>query len=177
MRVKPGPEFRELVTSFRSSAWRWECQGTYREPNEQAPFEAWRAGSSDTSWMDGWAATIRRLTAEGKTFARVRMLTEPLTEYLRWMLSFTHVNVDAGEDIRWVTESTARGLGDMPTHDFYLLDDERVVLMEFGDHGVAGAEVTDDPDIVAQHRAWRDRVVPVAIPHRAYLAQVHMRSP
>lgn len=162
--IRPGEEFAQLCTSYGTSAWRWECQGTYREPNEREPLQRWREGEPDWSFMDEWLATIRALRAAGKTFERARMVTEPPTEYLRWMFAFTHLNTEAGEDIRWITESRARELG-MPTYDFYLFDNERVATMHFDENGVAGAEVTDDAEVLAEHQRYRDLVWPAAIPH------------
>jgi hypothetical protein len=174
--VQSGGEFFQLCTTYRHSSWRWECQGTYHEPSEREPIQHWRDGHNDLSFMDNWLSTIRRLRAEGKTFHRVRMLTEPRTEYLQWMLSFTHLNVEAGEDIRWIQESQARKLG-MPSHDFYLFDDERVAMMHFDENGVRGAEVSDDPEVLATHRRWRDLVWPIATPHNQTEYSPSTRSP
>jgi hypothetical protein len=162
--VARGDEFAALFRGFQRSAWRWECQGTYHEPSEREPFRRWQAGDPDPTYLDGWAATVRGFRAAGKTFQRVRMVTEPPTEYLRWMFEVTSKNVAAGEDIRWITESDAVALG-APRHDFYVFDDERVAIMSFDTNGVAGAEVTDDPATLAQHRRWRDLVWSRATPH------------
>ncbi|WP_158892116.1 DUF6879 family protein [Amycolatopsis anabasis] len=58
------------------------------------------------------------------------------------------MNDDAGEDIRWITESRARELV-MPSHDFYFFDDQRVAILHFGENGVAGAEVADDDRLLS----------------------------
>lgn len=172
--VEPGPEFAELCRSFDHSAWRWECQGTYREAEEQEPFRAWQDGRRDDSFIQPWLEQIRAFRAAGKRFERVRMMTDPPTQYLRWMFEITPLNVEAGEDIRWIGEAHARKLG-APEHDFYLFDDRLVAVLHFGDTGVAGAEVTDDAATVARHRQWRDTVWPVAVPHNAQFAPT--RSP
>ena len=162
--VRPGEEFAALFRDFRHSAWRWECQGTYHEPGEREPFRRWQAGDPDTTFLDSWAAQVRQFRAEGKTFQRVRMVTEPPTDYLRWMFEVTTMNIAAGEDIRWIAESEAAALG-APRHDFYIFDDTRVAIMEFDENGVAGAEVRDDDATLAEHRRWRDLVWPRATPH------------
>lgn len=175
--IEPGPNFRRLVTEYRQSSWRWECQGAYREPDEREPWALWREGRPDHSFMDGWVATIRGITEAGKRFERVRMVTEPPTDYLRWMFAFTHINIEAGEDIRWLEESRARALEmPMPEHDFYIIDDERVAILHFGDNGVSGVEVLDDAHTVAEHQRWRDLVWPLAVPHMES-EYVSMRSP
>ena len=173
--VKPGAEFADLFHTFESSAWRWECQGTYREPVEREPLQAWRDGRPDFAFMQPWLDQIRAHRAEGKAFERVRMMTSPPTEYLRWEFEFTPLNIEAGEDIRWISEEHARELG-APGHDFYIFDDRRVAVLRFDNNGVSGAEVTDDPATVAEHRQWRDRVWPVAIAHNQQFAPT-TRSP
>ncbi|AIJ26342.1 DUF6879 family protein [Amycolatopsis methanolica] len=163
--VNRGEEFAALFTGFRHSMWRWECQGTYHEPGEREPFRQWQEGRPYNGFLDRWLARVRQFRSEGKTLERVRMVTEPPTEYLRWMFTVTPLNVAAGEDIRWISESDARALGEMPEHDFYLFDDARVAIMRFDENGVLGAEVTEDPRVVADHRRWRDRVWSVATAH------------
>jgi hypothetical protein len=162
-------EFVELVTSFKRSAWRWECQGTYYEPDEAQPFRLWQEGRPHTSFMDDWFEMTSRWRAEGKTFQRVRMVTEPPTEYLLWMFEVTDLAIEAGDDIRWLGEADARRLG-APTYDFYLLDDDVLVILEFGEGGVAGAEVLDGKQAVDGARRWRQIAWASATPHTEYMA-------
>jgi hypothetical protein len=85
--------------------------------------ERWLCGEPEIEDDDrAWAAYIQGLAQAGIPFERDRMLAEPPTDHNRWMLDITSWNVDAGEDIRWITESYARELG-MPAYDFYLFDD------------------------------------------------------
>lgn len=153
--VKAGAEFGELFRRFERSAWRWEAQGTYREPDETEPWERWRQGDRDVEWMRSWLDEIAAATAAGKAFRRVRMQTEPLTEYLRWQADVTPHNIAAGEDIRLLTEQDAQDLG-MPAHDFWLFDDEQVAVLRFGGAGLDAAEIITAPDVVERHLVWRD---------------------
>lgn len=154
--VQPGEDFGRLFREFERTAWRWECQGTYREPSEVEPWQLWRDGlPDDFEWMQGWLTDIRAATSQGRTFERVRMLTDPLTEYLRWQAEVTPLNVAAGEDIRVLPEARARDL-EMPEHDFWLFDDQRVAVLRFGGAGLEGAEIITTPEVVRRHQAWRD---------------------
>lgn len=159
-----------LFPAVTRSSWRWECQGEYQV--DAAKLDQWRRGEPFQETEAGleWHAFIRGLRDRGIPFERVRMLTEPLTEYLRWMLGVTYRNIAAGEDIRWLAEHQARELR-MPRYDFYLIDDERVAIMRFDrDKALTGVEVIDDLDVVARHRAYRDAVWPLAVRHDDYLA-------
>jgi hypothetical protein len=167
--MSPNDLLDEQFQRFTTSSWRWECQGDYSI--DAAALQRWRDGlPPDMSRKEPWLRSIREIVADGKTFDRVRMLTEPITEYLRWLIEQTQSNVDAGEDIRWVQQSVAAELG-MPDYDFYLFDDARVAIMRFGeDKLLAELEVVDDPDIVARHRVFRDAIWQRAVPHIEYNA-------
>lgn len=164
-------EFKALFDTWRTSAWRWECQGVYREPSEEAPFRKFLAGEADPSWFAGWLARVRAWTDAGQHMGRVRMLTDPLTDYLRFELSITPSAVEAGEDIRFLTAACAAEL-ELPKEDFWLFDDERVIVMVFGEHGVSGGELITDPGKVAAYRAWRDAAVDAAVP----LGDLHLTT-
>jgi len=163
----PNRRLDELFRSFTRRSWRWECQGDYAI--DATALRRWRDGAPpDMSRKAPWLQYIREITSADKAFDRVRMLTEPLTEYLRWLIEQTAANVAAGEDIRWITQAAAAELG-MPGYDFYLFDDSRVAVMRFGpDKLLSDLELIDEPDVVAQHRAYRDAVWPRAMPHAEY---------
>lgn len=156
-------EFKALMDRWESTAWRWECQGVYREPSEEAPLARFReSGQVDLAWFAGWLARVRAWRAAGKRMGRVRMLTDPLTEYLRFELAITPPALDAGEDIRFLPAVRAADLG-MPAEDFWLFDSTLVVVMAFGDHGVSGARVITETGMVARYREWRDRAVEASV--------------
>jgi hypothetical protein len=170
-RFNAGEEFAALFQQVRRSSWRWECQGWYAV--DMPEVAAWLRGEPVVETDDdrAWLGYIRSLNAAGIPFERVRMLTDPLTDYLRWMLATTSRNVSAGEDIRWVEQHRIEGL-DLPAYDFYVFDDERVAILRFDDaKELTAVDVDDDPAVVAQHRCWRDIVWPLATPHAEYPAR------
>jgi len=165
-----GDAWSRALRDFQRSAWRWETQGVYREPEEQEPFRQFLAGHEpDLSFMHGWWATVEANVQAGKRYGRIRVLTEPLTDYLRFELSFTQQNVDAGEDIRVMTLDRARELG-LPDEDFWLLDDELAAVMHFDENGFRYADAVTEPQEVERFREIRDRAWQDAIPFREYLA-------
>ncbi|GGS37055.1 DUF6879 family protein [Actinokineospora fastidiosa] len=173
-----GDGFAELFRTFTRSAFRWEARPAYCEDYEAEPLRKWRAGEpDDLAWMAGWLDGIRAAAAEGRRFERVRLYTVPPTEYLRWQQHVTPANVEAGEDIRVITEGQARALG-LPEHDFWLFDGRLVARMHFGDDGRwRGAELINETDTVARHRAWRDLAWEHATPYPQYRDRHFARSP
>lgn len=157
-------EFQELFNGDWTFAWRWECQGVYREPQEQEPLRRFLTGvADDLSWY-GWPDRVRAWVAAGRRIGRVRMLTEPLTDYLRFLLRLTPPAVAAGEDIRFIRQARATELA-APRDDYWLFDDTTVVAMSFGERGVAGAELITDPANVRTYVQWRETVTAEAAPY------------
>lgn len=108
-------------------------------------------------------------------FERVRRFTDPLTEYLRMQLDFTYMNIDAGEDVRWVAPSVATLVG-MPEYDFYVIDDDLVAVLDFDSAGLfVGARANEATEVVARHVDWRDLIWPRAVPHERHLTDFTRR--
>ena len=155
--VTPGPEFAELFATFSRSAWRLETHPAYEVDEEQAAFERYRStGELNVAYLADWLDGVRVATAAGKRFERVRVLTEPLTDYLRFEMAVAEHNAAAGEDVRTLDEREARTLGLPQRHDFWIFDDERVAILHFSPTGrLLKVEIRDDPDTLTQHREWK----------------------
>lgn len=106
--------------------------------------------------MQSWLYTLREATAAGRRFARVRVVTLPLTEYSRfgvWCAQFTG---GAGEDIRYLTRDQAKTSG-LPDQDSWLFDSSKLVRMHFDDADrFLGGEVAEDPADIVEANYWRD---------------------
>ncbi|HEX3779920.1 MAG TPA: hypothetical protein VHX38_09640 [Pseudonocardiaceae bacterium] len=158
--------FERLFDTFERSAWRLECQGIYDEPEEREPMRRFLAGEpNDMAWFADWPVWIRNQRESGRTVGRVRMLTDPLTDYLRFELSITPPAVDAGEDIRLVDQHVFESL-EIPREDFWIFDDSTVALLHFGGSGVSGAEIIIDPGRVASFRDRQRCAWDAAVPYR-----------
>jgi hypothetical protein len=162
-------EFAELLRTFKRSAWRWETQDAYALNYERADYERFLAGTSvpptQIGWWREWLEQVAAQTSAGKTIARVRVLAEPPTDYQRWMLWAAPWYARAREDITYMTRGRAADLRLPLEVDWWLLDDERLILMLFTDAGeVSGKILITDPGIVARYREWRDLAVRNATP-------------
>lgn len=161
----PRAEFRTLFDRFEHTAWRLECQGVYHEPDEQEPLRRFLAGQEpDHAWLEDWLDWIRTLRAGNRKLGRVRVLTEPLTDYLRFELSITPPAIEAGEDIRVLPEAEFAAL-DIPTEDFWIFDDATVGILEFGPAGFETAQIITDPGEVSVYRDRQQRAWDAAVPY------------
>lgn len=89
----------------------------------------------------------------GRDLARVHVIEEPLSDYIRYELAAYTPNVDAGEDVRVISVARGSWPNGVPRHDFWLFDDERLWLMEYDPGGTFQAtRLVDDPATVQTHR-------------------------
>ena len=167
-----GPAFSALLRNFRRTAQRLETRDRYA--GDQALFEQWQRGELDepeladkvAAWLDG----VRATTAAGAKFERVRVVSEPPTDYQRFALATTKASTAAGEDIRYLDRGLAAA-HDLPAHDFWLLDGVRLALLYFTDDDrLLGAQVVTEPAVVAQHVRWFDAAFALATPYADYLS-------
>jgi hypothetical protein len=170
-----GADFDRLFVTFERTARRFETRDRYDVPAETEAVRQFVAGQWDEAGYrarrEPFLDSVRAVIAAGRRRERVRVVPEPLTDFLRWELRISRDNVAAGEDIRYLHRSRADQL-DLPDHDFWLFDDDRLALMYFtADDRFLGAQLVTDPDLVAEHRRWLDTAMPAATPYVQYLAE------
>ncbi|MGH3620459.1 MAG: DUF6879 family protein [Sciscionella sp.] len=173
--LAPGSaEFAELFRTFRYSAYRLETLQSYGSSGEDTSLAAFLAGKpyqrhpGKVAWLDTVADNI----AAGRTMQRVHVATEPLSDYMRYELTWAYQpNVATGEDIR-VIAAHADWPTDVPRHDYWLFDSRGLYRMRYAidDAGTwLGAEHVTAADDVAQACFWRDAALYHATPWPDYV--------
>lgn len=162
----------ELLDRFQRDAFHLELRDNYRADYEDGPVERWLRGEPDDyAWHEPWLRRVRAATSAGRSIRRVRVVTEPLSDYIRWLRSVTHLNQAAGEDIRWLPRHQVPEGIRFPVsgNDFWIFDDELVTVGHFDKEGrVLGSELVTDPLVVAACVRTCDVLWPLAIPHAEF---------
>lgn len=167
----PETEFWQELAGFKRSAWRWEQQPAYWIGYELAQFDAFLAGhpqpADENPDLRDWFAQVRRQTHdEAKTVGRVRVVNDSITDYQRWMRWMDRWNRSAGETIQYLSRSGAEAAGLIPATggtDWWLFDDERLMLMHFDDeYRRVKVEILVDEPEVEQARRWRALAIATA---------------
>jgi hypothetical protein len=158
-------EFHRLFGTFEHTAFRLETREWYREHAEQEPLRRFLAGQPpDDGWFTRWTEAVAQRVARGKRMQRVRVVSEPHSDYTRFGMDLARrLNVPSGEDIRYLPRYRAGELG-LPDEDFWLLDSARVLIIHFGDDLLLGAELVTEPAEVVKRCRWRDIAWHYAIP-------------
>lgn len=162
----------ELFSSYEFDAFHLELRDWYGSPLEDGAFQQWRAGRPIVDpAFDEWLDRVRGLTSAGRTIRRVRVVTEPVTEYVRFEWEETAKNVDAGESIRRLPRHRLPRDLNLPAggKDWWVFDDRLVALGHLDDAGGSlGWELTRDAATVRECVEARDRLWIVATLHRDY---------
>ncbi len=182
MRDLLAPEqFIGLFRDFERDARRLETRNRYVVAAEQAALERFLAGQETDPVYELERAfwdreIVPEAVAAGKRFERVRIVPEPLTDYLRFTLRGAGYLTRAGEEIRYLDRERANAL-DLPAHDFWLFDSKRLVPLYFtADDRLLGVQVITEPHVVRQHVRWFELAMRHATSYRDYLAKDRNRD-
>jgi hypothetical protein len=166
-----------ILREWHDTSFRLESLAHYSVDAEREEFDAFLRGDPlpppNPPDFEEWFDRLRQERAEGRRRSRVHAIAGTLTPYLRYEIEWGYSgNAVAGEDIRilhaasWQTSP----FGSHPP-DFYLLDDERVVLMAYDDGGHwLGGELVTDAAEVDRYRRLRDAAIQASCSLAEYLA-------
>lgn len=165
------PPFSEIIAGAQRSAIHLEMRDSYT-PSDSA-FLAWQASRSiseeDKNADQEWFDLVRSHTARGVEFRRARIVSEPITGYIRFEYETTsELNVAAGEQVRWLPRRQASDLR-LPGNDFWVFDERLVLFHHFsGDGEVLDHELSDDPGAIKLCVSAFEAVWVRAIDHQDY---------
>ncbi|WBB58039.1 hypothetical protein O7599_20480 [Streptomyces sp. WMMC500] len=162
----------KLFSTFKQEAFHLELQDEYHVSIEDGPYAKWLSGEPDDfAWFRPWLEQVHALATTGKTIRRVRVVSEPVTDYIRWELALTPMNHEAGEDIRWLPRRRLPDGFRFPAegHDWWLFDEDTLAVTHFrADGRFDGAELITDPAVVGEAVQVRDRLWSLALPYADY---------
>ncbi|GAA1965797.1 DUF6879 family protein [Kitasatospora viridis] len=148
------PTFAELLATARHSAVHLEMRDTYHGQDSGGFAEYLRSGYANTDIASAhwtrWGDMVAEAAGRGVALRRARIVSQPVTDYIRYEHALTQANVALGEQVRWLPRRLASDLA-LPGNDYWLFDDERVLFNHFtGDGAWADPRLThvDDPAVV-----------------------------
>jgi hypothetical protein len=169
-------QWRQLFDGTHHSASHLEMRDSYAVEDEKGRVARFQStGTRDLeaesralerSW---WLDLMRNSTARGVKLRRARIISEPVTNYIKYEYAGTPLNVMAGEEVRWLPRVNAARIA-LPGADFWLFDKQHVLLNHFnGEGGWLGNElVTDDPPLAKLCSEAFEAVWALATPHARY---------
>lgn len=134
------PTLDELLPSAARRVLHLEMRDQYKA---SSAFAKWLAGEPiDYATLYGpWLALVGPVAARGVDVRRARVVSEPVSTYIRFEYDMTaHANLAAGEQVRWLPRGRASELA-LPGNDFWLVDDVVLFSLFSGDGAQVGTVV------------------------------------
>lgn len=168
------PNFDELLKSAQHSAVHLEMRDAYGVADEAEEFDLWRRtgrrweGEQAEAYWRPWVDLIAETVARGVTVRRARIVSEPVTEYIRFEHAGTEWNLRAGELVRWLPRRQASDIA-LPGNDFWLIDERAVRFNIFsGDGAVVEPDYSEDPAVAKLCASAFEAVWECAVLHEDY---------
>lgn len=169
----PEFDFDEVLGRCTQSAVHLEMRDAYAVDNETGRYADWKTGhrhdpDDRETWWRPWHSLIAETVARGVEVRRARIVSEPVSEYIRFEYDGTFMNVVAGELVRWLPRRQASDLA-LPGNDCWVFDAKTVRFGHFsGDGQYLGEEWTEEPDVARLCSSAFEAVWQRAIPHREF---------
>ncbi|UCM88525.1 DUF6879 family protein [Streptomyces marincola] len=155
---------------FDREAFRLETWDDYSKSGGVAAYQAFLAGEPQPEEYRtaGWVTTVGNAVASGKRVYRVHILARPLTDYLRFELSWGYRrNQQAGEEF-FILDTTGQGNPIPDAPDFWLFDERVVGAMNYDAEGAYLGVDFLEGDQVSRFLAYRDTALARAVPFSAW---------
>jgi uncharacterized protein DUF6879 len=131
-------DLMRMLRTFATSAFRLEARQSYAVEEEDAAFAAWQEHGCIPDAGDpliaSWTGTVQARVEGGAVMHRVHVVSDPMTEYVRFELAMQRAySVPVGEQVRVVDADRHPDLA--RAEDFWLLDDRVGVRLIYDDGG------------------------------------------
>ncbi|WP_207229872.1 DUF6879 family protein [Krasilnikovia cinnamomea] len=164
----PGSRIADLLKASTRSAIHLELRDWYTL--DDPDWRTWRAGQLPDVAVTraGWSDMVREVTARGVAVRRLRVISEPVSDYVHYEYDITAAhNLAAGEDVRWLSRRVATDLF-LPPADFWVIDDVVVFNHFNGDGDWIDEELRDDAVLAARLTEAFDVAWAQGTPHADY---------
>jgi hypothetical protein len=143
-----------LFKTFKKSAFRLEGLPQYSVPEEDEPYTHFlSSGEFNRNFNSSWTEVISSAKKRGASMKRLRLISQPLTNYETFEVQAYQENIKAGEEIRVMDRD------DWPwTGDFWFFDNTWIARMHYDvDGAFVGVDVKEaDDDDKADFEYWFD---------------------
>jgi hypothetical protein len=163
----------QFFATYEREALHLEMRDIYATDIERDRFETWLRGepldpTAEAEWWRPWFELMATNLQAGKTLRRLRVVSEPVTDYIGFEWLDAHELSKAGEDVRWLPRRLASTLL-LPGNDCWIFDGRTVAFTYFsGDGHVLGHELTEDFDVVTGCLTAFETAWAIAVPHHDY---------
>lgn len=169
-----------LFAAARQELFRLETLPAYLATGDAERSAQYAAGAlfPEPRQPTAWTREIQRTVESGRKMPHVRLVTEPLSMYIRKSVDWFYPHhVDAGRDIYILTPGSELASEAAEVGDYWMFDSATVALMRYDDVGAyLGIDLVTEPGAVAGYAALRARLLAESQPFRLWLGGWRQRS-
>jgi len=131
-----GDGWADLFADAQSELLHIETRDRYWIDHEDSHFAAWREKGGPATFDDGgWAQLTRQAADRCVKIKRLRIISTPPSEYIRFEHATTWTNLEwGGEEVRWIDRG-ALSEALVPGNDFWIRDGKYVMFNLFDGDG------------------------------------------
>lgn len=172
--INPGELGKYIDANFSKTLFRLETLDVYSSASDGEDFRRYLQGEPgpDMARKQPWLDHLKREVSEGKLTRRVHVVRSPLSDYVRYECEwgYAYNGGEWGEDIRILDLTEAPEPEPILWQDFWLIDDEKVVLMHYDADGALQKNEVIASEEVPRYCKVRDAVWDTATPFPDYWA-------
>jgi hypothetical protein len=126
------PDLDDAFDTFTRDATRIEALPSFQIAEEAPALATAREGKRpDLKFLRGWHEYLDEVSASGRTSRRLRLISNPMTEYERFEVRWGYTsNAEHGEEIRLLSRSMSPEM-----KDYWIFDGKSVFQMLYGPDG------------------------------------------
>ncbi|MFD7893409.1 DUF6879 family protein [Streptomyces sp. NPDC059743] len=164
--------FAEIMAGVQRSAVHLELRDSYGVDNEADNFAAFRRGEwseqRERADRQSWLDLVNEATSRGVVVRRARVVSVTVSEYIRYEHAGTQMNIDAGEQVRWLPRDRASDLA-LPGNDLWIFDERLVQFNIFDGPGQwIRTDFTEDANLVKFCVSSFESVWERGVPHAEF---------
>ena len=164
--------FAEIMAGVRHSAAHLEMRDHYGVQDETEHYAAFRRGAwsmaAERADRQDWLELVARAVARGVSVRRARVVSTEVSDYIRYEYAGTQMNIEAGEQVRWLPRHSASDLG-LPGNDCWIFDGRLVQFNVFDGRGRwVDTDFNENRDVVRLCKQAFESVWERAVPHERF---------
>lgn len=102
MLLVQGEAFNALFRQAKREAFHLEVRDDYYPEGYPPLVRFLNNEPEDYEWFQPWLSLVKEITGRGVAINRARVVTEPYNDYTRYAKHVARLNVEAGEDVRYL---------------------------------------------------------------------------
>ena len=164
--------FAEIMAGVRRSASHLEMRDFYRVDEEAEHLAAFRLGTwsmaAERPDRQAWLDLVAEAVARGVVVRRARIVSTGVSDYIRYEYAGTQMNIEAGEQVRWLPRRRTSDLG-LPGNDFWLFDGQLAQFNVFDGEGRwVATDFSERPEVTRLCERAFESVWERAVPHERF---------